>query len=262
MNSPVRWLLAGLLVLNVILPMLLLAVLSAGGSWFFPALLPDGLDTSVWRTTLSGGGRLLRAGTTSVTLGFLTALLATAIGVPAGRALSRLHGWRLHLGTAAAFLPVAAPPVAVATGLHVLILQTGLAGTAAGVLLAHLVPTAGYLTIYFLGVFAVWDDAIEEEARSIGATRMQTLRHVTLPLLRPAILTSMMLGFLISWAQVPLTLVIGAGAVVTLPLEVFAYAGSGQDRYAAAGALLLTLPPVLLLAAARRALPRTDLLPV
>jgi putative spermidine/putrescine transport system permease protein len=257
----IRWLrpvLALLLVGQFILPLLLLALTSVSRGWFFPALLPPELDRSAWVQALPGGGRLGRAGVASLGLAAGTAVLATAVGAVAGRALARLRGWRLHLATGAAFLPVAAPPVALATGLQVLLLKAGLAGHAGGVLVAHLTPAAGYLTLYFLGVFAVWDRQPEEEARTVGATPLQVVRHVLLPMLRPALATSLVLGFLISWAQVPLTLVIGAGAVITLPLEVFAYARAGQDAHAAAGALLLMVPPLVLMAWARRMGERTD----
>jgi ABC-type spermidine/putrescine transport system permease subunit II len=54
----------------------------------------------------------------------------------------------------------------------------------------------------------------------------------------------------VSWAQVPLTLLVGQGVVATLPLEVLAYVQAGQDARAATGALLLVLPPLVVMAAA------------
>jgi putative spermidine/putrescine transport system permease protein len=161
------------------------------------------------------------------------------------------------VGAAFAFLPVAAPPMALAVGVQFFFLRLGLGGTALGVLLAHAVPAAGYLTLYFLGVFAAHDPAAEEAARTLGATARQTFWRVTLPALRRQVAEAAALGFLVSWAQVALTLLVGGGLVRTLPTEVFSYVRSGQDRYAAAGALLLGVPPLLALAAARVAARRT-----
>jgi ABC-type spermidine/putrescine transport system permease subunit II len=70
------------------------------------------------------------------------------------------------------------------------------------------------------------------------------------------------LGFLVSWAQVPLTLLVGGGPVRTLPIEVFALVQAGQDRPAATGALLLLAPAILALAAARLAARRTEVMAV
>jgi len=272
MRAMVRWVLGLLLFLQAILPLLFLALLSVGEGWFFPRLLPEQLTLAGWGEALgvawradglpSGWGRLGRAASSSLLLGTLTATLGSGIALLAGRRLARLRGWRLHLATAGAFLPIAAPPVALGAGLHLIVLRGGLGGSHLGVLAGHLVPASAYLTLFFLGVFSLRDDRLQEGARTLGATSLQTLRLITFPTLAPAIATAWILGFLISWAQVPLTLILGGGAVSTLPVEVLAYASSGQDRHAAVGALLLTVPPLLLMAGMRWAFPSDELLPV
>ncbi len=237
---------------SAVLPLALLVVASLAATWHYPALLPGAWTTAAWRPAFAAGGRLGPALVTSALLAGGAAALAVAVGLPAGDALARLRGWPRHAGAALAFLPVAAPPIALATGLHYTLLRLGLGGTPGGVLLAHAVPAAGYATLFFTGTFAVLDRRVVLEARSLGATARQAWWRVELPLLRRPIVDAFVLAFLVSWAQVPLTLLIGGGAVRSLPLEVVAYVLAGQDRDAAAGALLLTLPPMLLLLAAGR----------
>jgi putative spermidine/putrescine transport system permease protein len=132
-------------------------------------------------------------------------------------------------------------------GLQFSFLWAGLGGTHLGVLLAHLIPAAGYVSLFFLGIFSVHDDRLETEARTLGATPQQTLMRVTLPVFRRPLVEGFVLGFLVSWAQVPLTLLIGQGRVPALPLEVLSYLQAGQDALAATGALLLVIPPLLLM---------------
>lgn len=250
----VRLLALALLALSALLPFALLAVWSVSRAWFYPALWPASLTAESWRALVGGAGGSVGR---SVLVAALTATLGCAVALPIGRALAALAGWRRHLGAALVFLPVAAPPIALGTGLQYAFLRAGLGGTMAGVVLAHLVPAAGYLALYFLGVFTAFDARAEEEARSLGASRWQVLARVTLPLLRRPLGEAFALGFLVSWSQVALTLLIGGGKVRTLPLELFGYLRSGQERYAAAGALLLSVPPLLALAAARLAAGRT-----
>jgi putative spermidine/putrescine transport system permease protein len=76
---------------------------------------------------------------------------------------------------------------------------------------------------------------------------------VLLPLLRRPIAEALALGFLVSWAQVALTLLVGGGAVRTLPLDVLAMLQAGQDQRAAVGALALAIPALLVVAASRSA---------
>lgn len=258
-GSAARALLLLLLFLLAAGPLLLLLLLSFGEGWFWPALLPAEFSGSAWGSLASGasGTRLLRAALNSLLLGLSTGLLASLLALPLGRQLARLTGWRRMVGSAAAFLPVAAPPVTLGVGLNYTFLVSGLGGSFIGVLLAHLIPALGYTCLFFMGYFEVYDDRLDEAALTLGASRAQLFRRVTLPLLRRPLLEAALLGFLISWAQVPLTLLIGQGLVSTLPLELLSYVNAGQDRFAAAGAIILTLPALLTLAVAGLAIKRT-----
>ena len=259
-RSVTRAVVLGALAVSAVGPFLLLLLWSLADSWRFPALWPEAAGLEAWRR-VAGGGTTARALGFSIVLAAGVGAIGTAVALPAGRVLVRLTGWRRHAAAAAAFLPVAAPPIALGTGLQLALLRAGVGGTVPGVLVAHLVPAVGYLALFWLGVLAAHDRRPEEDARTLGATRLQTWTRVVLPVLRAPLAESFALGFLVSWSQFALTLVIGGGAVRTLPLEVFAYVGAGQDRLAAAGALLLGVPPVLALAAVRLAARRTQVAP-
>ncbi len=249
-----------LVALVALLPFALLLLWSLAGSWRFPTLWPTEIGLDAWRSVVRGGATAHALGVSTL-LAAGVGVIGTAIALPAGRVLVRLRGPRRHLAAAAAFLPVAAPPIALGTGLQLALLRAGVGGTTTGVLVAHLVPAVGYLALFWLGVLDAHDRRAEDDARTLGASPLQTWTRVVLPMLRAPIAESFALGFLVSWSQFALTLVIGGGAVRTLPLEVFAYVGAGQDRLAAAGALLLGVPPVLALAAVRLGARRTGVAP-
>lgn len=244
------------LVLSAVGPLLLLIVQSMSGDWFFPALFPHTLTLAAWRFPL-GGPRLLSSFATSMVIGSATSAMACALGLPLGWLLAGLQGWRRHVAAAAAFLPVAAPPLAVGVGLQVVAFGTGLAATGLGVLIAHLIPATAYVSLLFLGTFTLFDPRPAEVARTLGASAPQVWYRVVLPQLRRPIAEALAIGFLVSWTQLALTLVVGAGAVRTLPLEVFAFVHAGEDRAAAAGALLLIIPPAAAFVSIRWATRRT-----
>ncbi|MDZ7629778.1 MAG: ABC transporter permease subunit [Gemmatimonadaceae bacterium] len=248
--SSVRPLVLTALTLFATAPLLVLMVTSLARGWFYPALVPDAVDGSAWRDLFTDPAQL-RALRNSLTLGMATAVLATAVALPLGR--SAALSTRLVRRTVAllAFSAVALPPVALGVGLQLTVLTLGLGGSLTGVLLAHLVPAIGYLTLVFLGVFTRWDARLEEAAATLGATGVDRWRLVLLPLLRRPIAESLALGFLVSWAQVALTLLVGGGAVRTLPLDVLAMLQSGQDQRAAAGALALAIPALIVVGASR-----------
>lgn len=249
MTRPAR---LGTIVLTIaaLLPLAALVITAFGTTWFYPALLPAGWTLDGW--TVVGGGRLGPAVATSLAIGSAASLLATVAAVPIGRAIARGDRLVARIGTGAAFLPIAIPPIALATGLQLLALRTGVGGTLVGVVIAHAVPALGYLTLFFVGIFRGVDPEIESAAHTLGLSPRAAWRHVLLPLLRRPLVEALLLGFLVSWAQVPLTLLIGGGTVRTLATELLAYVQAGQDRLAAVSALLLLAPALLALGASRR----------
>lgn len=244
--------LMGALTLFAIAPLLMLVVSSVARGWFYPDVLPSTIDGSAWSDLLSDPSHRQALGN-SLLLGIATACIATALALPMGRAAAQSSRAVRRTVAMLAFSAVALPPVALGVGLQLSVLALGLGGTRTGVLLAHLVPALGYLTLVFLGVFSQWDARLEETAATLGATGMLRWRLVFLPLLRRPILDALALGFLVSWAQVALTLLVGGGAVRTLPLDVLAMLQSGQDQRAAAGALALAIPAMIVIGASRMA---------
>ncbi len=241
-----------MLMLVVAAPLLMLIVTSFAHGWFFPRLAPSALDVSAWADLFATGAHR-DALLNSFTLGVATAVVATTLALPLGRAAALSPRAVRRTIALLAFTAVALPPVALGVGLQISVLSLGLGGTLAGVLLAHLVPALGYLTLVFLGVFTRWDARVDETAATLGANGFARWRLVLIPLLRRPIAEALALGFLVSWAQVALTLLVGGGAVRTLPLDVLAMLQAGQDQRAAVGALALTIPALIVLGVSRAA---------
>jgi len=238
-------------------PLLMLLLTSVSRAWFYPALFSPSYDMTAWTALLLDASHRT-ALRNSLLLGVLTAVASTALALPLGRAAALSTPLVQRTIALLAFAAVALPPVALGIGLQLTVLALGLGGSLAGVLLAHLVPALGYLTLIFLGVFLRWDTRLDEAAATLGAASGIRWARVALPLLRRPISDALALGFLVSWSQVALTLLVGGGAVATLPLDVLAMLQAGQDQRAAAGALALTIPALIVLGAARVAARNTS----
>ena len=239
----------------VLTPITVLVVRAVAQSWRFPQILPDASD--VWPAlSAAGSGQLRSAMIASFALAFATGSIGTVLGFAIARSAVRVGRRFRQLTLAAAFFTVIAPPIALGVGLQVAVLAIGLGGTFPGVFLAHLVPATGYLTLFAVGVFASFDTSLEDEARTLGASRWQVLLRIVVPLLRRRLGEGLILGGLVSWGQLALTLVVGGGLVRTLPVELLSIVQSGNDQVAAFAALMLSVPPMfaigLLTVGARR----------
>ena len=246
-------LLGGLVLVTwLVLPLIPLGLWSVARGWFFPDLLPTAWTLEPWRYALSDVGGV--PGSLGVTVGIAAGatLLALIVGVPAGRALG-MHDFRgKRLVEIAILAPVIVPGIAVAMGLHAVFLRAGLTGSVWGVMLVHLVPVLPYVVLVMAGVFANHDPRLEDQARSLGAGPVAVWWHVTLPAILPGMAVAALFAFLVSWSQYILTLLIGGGRVVTLPLLLFNFATSGRNDIAGAIAVIYVLPGVVVLAVTAR----------
>lgn len=243
-----------LLLVGLLLPLLPLLLHAFADTYRFPALLPDRLSLRAVRLLGAPGADVVEGLVTSATIATSVAVLASAIGLSAGRALGlyRFRGKRVVQFLLLA--PVIVPGLAVVLGIHVLFLRYGLADTPQGVVLVHLIPTIPYVTLVMASTYANYDVAYEEQARVLGAGPLRVLVSVTLPQVAPGLVVAGLFAFLISWSEYVLTLLVGGGTVKTLPLLLFASLGSPDTARTAVLALVIVLPPVLLLLATSRLL--------
>ena len=235
------------LIVWLILPLVPLAIWSFARGWRFPSLLPNQWTLQAWEYAFSDTSGVLDSLWLTIWIALCATVLSVLIGVPAGRALG-LHRFRGKAVVELIILaPVIVPGIAVALGIHGVFITLGLTNTVSGVILVHLIPTLPYMTLVMAGIFANYDPAFELQARSLGASPLKTFWYVTLPAIMPGIVVGGLFAFLVSWSQYILTLLIGGGRVVTLPLLLFNFATSGRNDITGAIGMIYILPGILIL---------------
>jgi putative spermidine/putrescine transport system permease protein len=214
-HQSLRTVIPALLVFWLVIPLTPLLLWAGASRWSGTSRLPQDLGLRGWQEALDAG--MIAALARSGLLGAAVALIATPLGVMAGRAL----GWRLlrrpALPSVVLLGPVVLAPFAVAMGLDVVILRLGVPGEVAVVLV--------------LSVFALPYTTFTMRATYLG--------------LDPA--TG--LAFLVGWSDYAVTLLIGGGQIVTAPMLIgSSAAGSGNDALTSTLALSASLPPLMALA--------------
>lgn len=247
MKRPLIVLSGAVLIVWLVLPLVPLAIWSFARGWRFPDVLPKDWSLQAWEFALSARSGVLESLGVTALVAMLATALSIFVGVPAGRALGLYKFRGKGLVELMILAPVIVPGIAVALGLHSVFLQLGLTNTLGGVILVHLVPTLPYMTLVMAGIFANYDPAFEQQARSLGAGPVQTFWYVTLPAIMPGIIVGGLFAFLVSWSQYVLTLLIGGGRVITLPLLLFNYASAGRNDITGAIGIIYILPGILIL---------------
>lgn len=242
-----------LLYLILVAPLLLFVAYAFSTRWFFPAPLPTEWTTITFERALQDS-KTFSSLTQGLWIAALASLLSLMLGFPAARVLGLRNFRGRQLVWLLFFLPTVIPPLAVGMGLNILFLRLGLAGTIAGVVLAHLVPALPYTIFTLSSAFARFDENYEFQALALGASPWQVFRKVTLRMMTPSLAVAALFAFLISWSQYLLTLLIGGGQVITLPVLLFSAASGGNPSTLATLSLLFIAPPVLVIALTARQL--------
>lgn len=209
----------------------------------------DGFSFGALVTTLSQGF-VWRSLANTMILGITSALVATVAGFLLAFAVTRttMPGKRFIHG--AALLPIISPPFVMALAIVVLFGRSGLISRELlGIRNANvygfnslvLIQSLAFTPIAYLnirGMLQSIDSALEDASASLGASRWTTFQQVTLPLVTPAILSSVLLVFVKSVEDFGNPMLIG-GNFNTLAVE--AYSQMVGYFNLNAGALLASL---------------------
>lgn len=231
-------------VLGMLFPFAFLGYWALGEGWRFPQLWPDRWYTTAFQSFFSG--KFLQSFLLSMAISLTVAVFATALGYITAQyvAYHRQRKWHLRI----AYLPFVASPVILATCLLFLWIKLRLAGTLFGVVLAQWMFAFSFAIIFFVPFWSPTIRATEELVYTLGGTARQALQKVLLPMSVSSLRICFFQTFLMSWVQYGVTLMVGGGKVQTLPVLVYFYVNEANITFAAMASLLLTLPPLLLLA--------------
>ncbi len=157
---------------------------------------------------------------------FLSTVFTVALGLPAAYVFARYRFPGRSLFRSLTLVPFVLPTLVVGVAFLAVLgpgspLGIDLRGTIWAILIAHVFYN---LAIVIRGVGVLWeqiDPHLEDAARSLGAGRWRVFREVTLPLLRPAILSSAALVFLFSFTSFGVILVLGDLNHSTLEVEIW-----------------------------------------
>ena len=169
----------------------------------------------------------------------LTVICAAPIAVLAVRYSGGFSRWLERLG----FIGFALPGIVIALGLvyfganYAPWLYQSLAMLAVAYVTLFLPAAVGSLRTSLMQVRPEFEDA----ARSLGKPPLVVLLSITLPLVRPGILTGAALVFLLTMKELPATLILSPIGFTTLASSIWAAAEEAFFAQAAAPALLLVI---------------------
>jgi putative spermidine/putrescine transport system permease protein len=153
----------------------------------------------------------------------ITAVLAALIGTLAAFALAKYKFRGSQVINSLLLSPLTVPSLIIGIAALLFFTRIGLAGTFAGLLLAHVLISVPYVVRLVLTGLSSFDFTLEKAGYMLGASPARVFWDITLPLLRPAIVSGMIFSFLTSFDNVTVSLFLVAPDTTTLPLAIFSY---------------------------------------
>jgi putative spermidine/putrescine transport system permease protein len=239
----------GLVFAFLMLPLLIVFPISFSSSAYlrFP---PPGLslrwysaylDDPVW---IDATLRSLKIATASMVLAVILGTLL-AFSIVRGRFRGREALNQLSA------LPIIVPSIVYSIAVYGLFSKLKLIGLWQGIVLAHTVYAIPFVTIIVAAGLRTFDIAQEQAAMGLGASRLMAVWRVTLPQIRPSLVSAAFLAFIASFDELVIAMFLG-GSNMTLPKKMFDNILLEIDPTIAAVSVLKITLVILLLALAAR----------
>jgi len=189
-----------------------------GGPW-------QGFTTD-WYGKLFDSREKIDAAKNTLILGLASTGIATVLGTLLGYGLSRYRFPGKKLFSRLMYIPVVIPDIVMAIAMLMFfsLIRDRLGLFDLGMttmIVAHVTFQIPFVAIVIRSRMIGVDPAIEEAARDLGATAFQTFRHVTLPMILPAVVAGAMLAFTLSLDDFVVSFFTTGPGAGTLPILIY-----------------------------------------
>lgn len=218
------------------------------------ALVPHRIDLGRFAVLFrlapnSPGEAFLMALRNSLVASLGATAISVVVSVPAAWAFAR-YGSRAVAATLQAVLATyMTPAVALALPLYVLLSSLHLLNSLAGLVLVYCAILTPFTAWFIKSAFDAVPSEIEQAAAIDGASVLQLLWHVTLPLARAGVATAILFAILLAWDEFFFALLFTSNQsakTLTVTIADFAAGRATDFGLVAAAGLLTAAPPVLI----------------
>ncbi|NSX55200.1 ABC transporter permease [Parasulfitobacter algicola] len=173
--------------------------------------------TTKWFSELMTVNALHDSVKNSLYVAVITAIFSTLLGICAARAQARYRFPAKKGIVGLIMLPLVLPEIIVAVSLLIVFLSLGFNIGLWTIILGHVLICTPFSIAILNSSFQNLDPSIEEAAQDLGETRFGTFLKITLPLVMPGIVSSLLIAFTISMDEFIIAFFL-SGTEPTLPV--------------------------------------------
>ena len=243
---------AFLVLLFLMLPILIIIPLSFNAEPYFT--FTDGMLTldpaaysTRWYTEIFTDLKWTLAIQNSFIIGLASAIVATILGTIAAVGLASPVMPFKRLITALLISPMIVPLIIIAAGMFFFYTRFNLVGTYAGLIIAHAALGVPFVIITVTATLAGFDQSLYNAAVGMGASPTRAFWDITVPLIRPGVISGGLFAFVTSFDEVVVVLFLAGPEQRTIPRQMFSGLREQINPTILAVATLLILLSVALL---------------
>jgi len=222
---------AFLMYLFLYIPVFVLIALSFNDSRY--AIVWQGFTTK-WYSALLSGEAIARVDPNlawtslknSIYIAIVTVGVSTTFGTMLALALDRYDFPGKQIFSGVVYMPLIIPSIVMGISLLLFFNIAGMSQGLGTAIIGHIAFDISYVAIIVLARLQNFDRTLEEAARDLGASELETFRYVTFPLIKPGIIAGALLGFAMSFDDFVVTFFI-IGNENTLPIFFFGMVRQG-----------------------------------
>ncbi|MCD8505049.1 MAG: ABC transporter permease [Burkholderiaceae bacterium] len=243
---------AFLVLLFLMLPILIIIPLSFNAEPYFTftegmlALDPAAYSTR-WYAEILTDLKWTLAIQNSFIIGIASAIVATILGTIAAVGLASPVMPFKRLITALLISPMIVPLIIIAAGMFFFYTRFNLVGTYTGLIIAHAALGVPFVIITVTATLAGFDRSLYNAAVGMGASPTRALWDITVPLIRPGVISGGLFAFVTSFDEVVVVLFLAGPEQRTIPRQMFSGLREQINPTILAVATLLILLSVALL---------------
>ena len=175
-----------------------------------------------WYPRLFENDDLLDALRITMEVAVVAVIVSTILGSLLGLGLARLRFRGSGATETLLLLPMVTPEIIMGISLLIFFFQLfGAVGSVGQISIAHITFCISYVAVTVRARAASMDPRLEVAARDLGASAWGAFRHVTVPLILPAVLAGAMLAFALSFDDLVVTSFNYGVDSTTLPIFIY-----------------------------------------
>src|ERR1700682_4876905 len=196
-----------------------------------------------WYGTAWTDPAILDALRVSFTVALVNAVLATIFGTLAAIGMQRVGRRMRTTFEVLVYGTIVTPEIVIAIASLLFFVTINVDLGIPTIVITHVVYNTSIVALIVRARLVGMDRTLDEAAADLGATPLQTLWRITIPLLYPAILAGGLLAFTFSFDDFVLTFFVSGASSTTLPLRIFSMLRFGVSPvvYAIATVMLVVM---------------------